>query len=94
MRKIITDALVAVALVGMLICLGGFAGSVDTHYKQEGIITEVCGDEVFVADSTGEVWSFYGEGYTKGDRVVLKMFTNYTDHNRADDVIQNVKIKR
>ena len=71
---------------------GGIVGGMETHYSMNGVVLSSSADEVIVRDGSGEEWSFYGEGYKKGENVKITFFTNGTDNKREDDEI--VKIKK
>lgn len=82
-----------VAFIAFVV-LPSIAGYVTTYYPREAIVTNVDknSEEITVVDTSNNEWSFSGTGYTEGDAVKMKMFTNYTDSNIYDDEIVNVKI--
>ncbi len=67
---------------------------IDTHYMREGQIDylDECNDIIYVLDDTDNVWTFEGdtECYTIGERVTMRMHTNYTDNKITDDRIEKV----
>lgn len=68
-----------------------FAGNIETHYMRTAEVTSVNGSSVTVLDNSDHYWIFEGDGYAEGDKVNLKMFTNYTDDNIYDDEIISIK---
>ena len=65
-------------------------GYIETHYTREAKVTEVTGKNIIVEDTTNNVWSFKGEGFTVGDKVTLEMDNSCTD-SIYDDVIVKVE---
>lgn len=78
----------------LFVVLPSIAGYVSTYYNREAIVACVNenNEEVTVKDTSNNEWVFFGTGYTEGDTVKMKMFTNYTASNINDDKIINVKI--
>lgn len=92
MNKVLSTIRDVAIVVIVFVLLPGICGNLETHYTREATVICVNEDEVIVNDKTGNEWAFYGTGYTEGDTVKMKMFTNYTDSNIYDDEIVNVKI--
>ena len=80
------------AFVVMLIVIGSiFVVCSKLHqYDREAIVTHVWGDEVVCVDSQGQEWTFFGDGYTTGQQVTLKMNDMETTLI-YDDIILKVK---
>lgn len=76
------------------VVLPSIAGYITTYYPREAIVTNIDknSEKITAVNTSNNEWSFYGTGYTKGDVVKMKMFTNYTDSNIYDDKIVDVKI--
>lgn len=87
-KKVVMTVLFIVMFVGVV----GKVGDLTTKYNREGVVVEVNNNEIVVVDNQDNVWCFYGEGYTVGDNVTMKMFTNNTDGNIYDDVIVKIKV--
>ena len=83
-----------VATIAIIFVFFASLGHIETHYTQTGTITETNNntEEVTVIDETGNEWTFYGTGYTENDKVRIKFHTNFTDNNRTDDRIENIKV--
>lgn len=80
MKKIISVIAVIAILAGV--------GYVNTHYTRPNCrVMEVSGEIITVEDKGGNIWEFYGEGYRVGDRVNLRMYTNYTADFTDDEII-------
>ena len=87
MKKIIAATLVVILFVMMV----GVIGYTEHRYTKENCMVVMVEDnEITVEDNLGEWWTFYGEGFQKGDRVNLEMFDSCTGTN-TDDVIENVE---
>ena len=72
----------------------GIAGTLESRYSYNGIITKANGAEVFIEDITGNVWEIESENYQVGDKVRVTFDTKHTDNTRQDDIIIKViKIK-
>ena len=83
--------LVATLIMAMFISFVGFIGYTEHRYTKENcVVVEIEGDEITVEDNLGYAWTFYGEGFQKGERVNLMMFDSCTGTN-ADDVIERVE---
>lgn len=87
-------ARVVKTIIGIFAFLGVFcwAGNLETHYTRQAVVTSIEEDEIVVLDNSDHVWTFEGDGYKVGDKVILKMFTNYTDDNIYDDEIVSAKV--
>ena len=48
---------------------------------------------VTVEDTCGFEWEFYGDGYEVGQKVEMKMHTNFTHGEIFDDEIKKVEIR-
>ena len=79
-----------ILMTTILIIAPSITGYIETHYTREAKVTEVTGENVIVEDTTNNVWSFEGEGFTVGDKVTLKMDNSCTDFI-YDDVIVKVE---
>lgn len=79
-----------VSIILLLIVIPGVGGAVENHYWASGFVIDISNNEVVVEDKSGNLWAFEGEGFDRGDKVKMLMFTNYTDHNRQDDEIIKV----
>ena len=87
MKKLIATILVVILFVMMV----GVIGYTEHRYTKENCMVVMVEDnEITVEDNLGEWWTFYGEGFQKGDKVNLKMFDSCTGTN-TDDVIENVE---
>ena len=87
MKKLIATTLVVILFVMMV----GVIGYTEHRYTKENCMVVMVEDnEITVEDNLGEWWTFYGEGFQKGDKVNLKMFDSCTGTN-SDDVIENVE---
>jgi hypothetical protein len=79
-----------IAFIALLI-LVGVGNYFDSHYTRTGEIIGVDGTDCIVEDTTGNVWEVDKAGFSIGDKVKLKMYTNHTDLNIYDDIIVKVK---
>ena len=59
-------------------------------YKRPATVTHVWGDEIVCVDEQGQEWLFYGEGFTKGQNIILKM-NDMETITIKDDVIYDVE---
>lgn len=83
--------LVATLIMAMFISFVGFIGYTEHRYTKENcVVVEIEGDEITVVDRLGQGWTFYGEGFQKGEKVNLMMFDSCTGTN-TDDVIERVE---
>lgn len=61
------------------------------HYTREVTVVEVDCQEVTVEDNQGNLWTFFGDGYTQGQAITVVMYDNTTDSRIIDDEIVRVK---
>ncbi len=78
-----------VVCCAVILVLFGFC-SLGSRYERQATVLHVWGDEVEAEDEQGNVWAFYGEGYERGQQVILVMSDNETI-GIYDDVILKVK---
>lgn len=55
-------------------------------YIMPATVNEINSDTVAVEDNTGNLWSFYGDGYSEKESVILLMDDRGTE-TRFDDAI-------
>ena len=80
----------AVIAFGMLTV----ANWAEVHYtRHDCTVVSYVEDVVVVEDKTGNEWEIIAEGLEIGDKVDLKMHTNFTDNCIYDDIVKNYKIK-
>ena len=79
-----------ILMATMLIIAPSITGYIETHYTREAKVTEVTGKNIIVEDTTNNVWSFEGSGFTVGDKATLEMDNSCTD-SIYDDVIIKVE---
>lgn len=79
-----------VAVFFMMLVAPAIAGTIQCHYDLEATIIEVNDECVTAKDNMGHKWDFNGNDYSVGEKVRLKMFTNYTDSNIYDDQVIGV----
>jgi len=87
MKKTIVGFILMTTILFIAPCITGY---IETHYTREAKVTEVAGATITVEDTTNNVWSFEGDGFTVGDEVTLKMDNSCTD-SIYDDVIVKVE---
>ena len=80
-----------VAFCFAFILFSGIAGYFKHHYTRQAEIVEVFGDVVLVEDTCGFEWEFYGDGFEIGQKVEMKMHTNFTHNTIFDDEIEKVE---
>ena len=78
-------------IITTIISLGGNPFAEECHvYPKATTVVEVdlINDLVYVMDSQGDEWSFYGaEGWEVDDLATLVMYNNMTCEDNFDDVI-------
>ena len=57
------------------------------EYQLNGIISKVCGDEVYVIDNRNEEFCFCGDGYKVGTKVVITFDDNKTENIYDDKIL-------
>ena len=81
---------IAVAICMFAVVVIGVYGWYDSHtektYGVDATVTAIANDEVYVVDSEGMAYSFYGDDYQVRDSIRLIMSNNRTP-DRHDDVV-------
>lgn len=86
-------------VLGIMVAVLGFVGfglygESLNRYSIDATVCAVDGVEIYFEDCKGDIWTYEKDGsedYKLGDKVILKMHTNYTDNIITDDVIRKVK---
>ena len=66
----------------------------EVHYtRHDCTVVSYVEDVVVVEDKTGNEWEIIAEGLEIGDKVDLKMHTNFTDDYIYDDIVEGYKVK-
>ena len=93
-RKEIQEFIISLtAFCFALILPPSIAGYFEHHYTRQAEVVEVCGDVVLVEDTYGFEWEFYGDEFEVGQKVEMKMHTNFTHNTIFDDEIEKVEIR-
>ena len=93
-KNIITITALIIAIAIAITC--GFAiikniNKTNAHTRTcAGTVVEVAGDVVVVETEDGNIWEFYGEGYTAGQQVKILFSNNGSPNFAKDDTIQKV----
>lgn len=93
MRKYNEIIVGTVMLLLVFVVLPGLVGNYEHHYTRNAEVVEVSDDLIVVEDNCGYLWEFYGDGFEVGQKVEMKMFTNYTHNTIFDDEIEKIKIR-
>lgn len=90
--RIIEYILSIVLSIILFVIIPGIAGSLESHYSNTAIVTKINGDEILIEDTTGDLWSFFNDGYTVGDKVNVTWYDNHTLKREDDKIIKVKKI--
>ena len=88
MKQFICGLLVVLVFTFIVGCVGGIEHN---YIRPDCEVIAVGRGVVTVEDKGGNVWEFEGSGYCVGDKVDLKMHTNFTHNTFEDDYIVKVK---
>lgn len=75
-----------IVLIIFVVCFCA-AGYIESHYTKRATVIDVINDYVTVEDDQGHIWVSGGDGFHKGDRVKLTMFTNHTNYIYDDEIV-------
>lgn len=90
MKKTMLIILSAMIAFGMLMA----ANWVEVHYTRHDCTVVSCVEDVVVVeDKTGNEWEIVAKELEIGDKVDLKMHTNFTDNYIYDDIVKDYKVK-
>jgi hypothetical protein len=63
-----------------------------THYTREGRVKQVINDGIIIVDERDNLWLIKNDNdYQINDKVKIVIYTNGTDFNTDDDVIDSAK---
>lgn len=62
-------------------------------YERQAIVTEVHDDEIVCMDRQRQEWVFLGDGFEKGEEIVLIMKDNETVGIKDDIIVKVKKVK-
>lgn len=83
--------ILAVAVVVIALFIIGILGNWETHYKRNGLVTEINDGIATIRDEYGEIWEYESLGFNVGDSVSIKLFDVGTSEVH-DDVITEIKV--
>ena len=83
--------ILAVAVVVIALFIIGILGNWETHYKRNGLVTEINGGIATIRDEYGEIWEYESLEFNVGDSVSIKLFDVGTSEVH-DDVITEIKV--
>lgn len=86
-EKLVENIHAIIVLIIFVVCFCA-VGYIESHYTKKATVTDVINDYVVVEDKQGYIWAFGGDGFHKGDRVKLTMFTNHTDYPYDDEIVK------
>lgn len=84
MKQFIFSLILVVTFVMVVGCVGYIEHS---YTRPDCEVVAIKQGVITVQDKGGNVWQFEGWGYRIGDKVDLKMHTNFTHNTFADDYI-------
>lgn len=90
-RKIRNGMITTAIIIGAIVTIGRI-GYYETHYEQNGKIRNVTENLITVEDTTGNLWEFYGEGYTEGEELKITFFDGGTLDLEDDQIVATEKI--
>lgn len=86
------NAIAGILVIILFFIIPGAAGYIDTHYTMTCKVVEISGKRVIVEDKTENVWEFFGDGFSEGDKIKVTFYNNTTDSTRMDDEIVKTEI--
>lgn len=92
-KKILMPMVKTILILGIIMAWLSIWGYFGSHYTREATVVRTDkNNEVIATDNMGNAWRLPSTGYSEGDKVELKMFTNNTDSIIYDDEVISVKI--
>lgn len=89
MKRVVKTVGTVLVMTAIIISIFALCSGIHS-YSREATVTHVWGDEVVCVDRQGQEWTFFGEGYTTGQQVMLKM-NDLETTSVLDDIIVSVK---
>lgn len=83
-REIIVTIIVAVVFIVYLYA----ASVISSRYTKQATVIDTTNETVIVEDSQGYVWEFYGENFSKKDKVILTFDDKNTSTIFDDEIIK------
>lgn len=65
--------------------------NIDNTYKKNCIVTSIKGDNIYITDESGYIFSFKGNGYEDGETVQVTFYDNHTGNIKDDTIIKLIK---
>lgn len=79
-------------VVALVLVIGlGAVGHNETHYDRKATVVKVKGNEVLTQDAEGNQFSFYGNGFRKNEKLILKMNNKGTTKISDDEVLDAIR---
>lgn len=79
--------IVILFVIGLVLVIGGQINQALTQYTREAEVVAVKGEQVTAIDNCGFYWHFIGEGFEKGEQIVLVLNGGQTTTLLDDEVI-------
>ena len=85
--RLIKDMTFIIGFMGLI----GLYNTIDNTYSMDAEVVEINQDLITIEDTTGYLYSFYGNGFSNGDKVKVTFDAKGTISNRIDDEIKKIK---
>ena len=80
---------IVIVVIGIFIISG--INNIDNTYKKNCTITSIKGDNIYITDESGYIFSFKGNGYEDGESVQVTFNDNHTGNIKDDTIIKVIK---
>lgn len=91
-RQMIAKAIKTMVVIGIAVLMLLSCAWYATHYTREGTVKQVINDDIIIVDEMDVLWLVSNDNdYQIGDKVKIAIYTNTTDLNTDDDIIDSVK---
>lgn len=80
---------IVIIVIGIFIISG--INNIDNTYKKNCAITSIKGDNIYITDENGYMFSFKGNGYEDGETLQVTFNDNHTSNINDDIIIKVIK---
>lgn len=80
---------IVIIVTGVFIISG--INNIDNTYKKNCTVTSIKGDNIYITDESGYIFSFKGNGYKDGETVQVTFNDSHTANIKDDIIIKVIK---
>lgn len=83
--------IIGIVIIAITIFIISGINNIDNTYKKNCTVTSIKGDNIYITDESGYIFSFKGNGYEDGESVQVTFNDNHTANIKDDIIIKVIK---